>query len=148
MVRSFYFSYMKVFAICFLTLLLGQAQAQDRISKTDTASADTTVMLKPEVQASVNMNLWRRHLETSLVQFITGAGRRGIPDGTYTVFVRFIVEPDGTLTRVKAMNEPGYGMGRAAEDVVKSGPKWRPGQVNGENVRSYHTQPITFVFSR
>ena len=39
----------------------------------------------------------------------------------------------------------GYGLGKAAVDVVKKGPRWNPGIQNGKQVRSYHTQPITFV---
>jgi protein TonB len=59
--------------------------------------------------------------------------------------VRFLVERDGSIENVKALNDPGYGLARGAEQVVKSGPKWKPGIQNGNKVRSYHTQPIAFV---
>jgi protein TonB len=65
--------------------------------------------------------------------------------GTYTVQVKFLVERDGTITDVQALNDPGFGLKKAAEDVVKKGPKWSPGVQNGKQVRSYHTQPITFM---
>jgi protein TonB len=57
------------------------------------------------------------------------------------------VERDGSIADVKALNDPGYGLSKGAVDVVKKGPKWRPGEQNGRQVRSYHTQPITFVVS-
>ena len=68
--------------------------------------------------------------------------------GTYTVNVRFLVEKDGSISDVVALNDPGYGLAKAAEKVVKTGPKWTPGQQGGKTVRSYHTQPINFVIMR
>jgi len=66
--------------------------------------------------------------------------------GTYTVQVRFLVERDGSVADVSIVgSDPGYGLGKAAMDVIKKGPKWNPGIQNGKQVRSYHTQPITFV---
>ena len=41
----------------------------------------------------------------------------------------------------------GYGLARGAEQVVKTGPKWQPGEQNERKVRSYHNQPITFVIA-
>jgi hypothetical protein len=38
-------------------------------------------------------------------------------------------------------------LGKCAEEVVRRGPRWSPGEQNGRKVRSYHTQPITFVVS-
>ncbi len=67
--------------------------------------------------------------------------------GQYTVQVRFLVELDGSITNVEALNDPGYGLSKGAVQVVKTGPKWTPGEVGGRKVRSYHTQPITFVIS-
>ena len=66
-------------------------------------------------------------------------------DGMYTVQVRFLIEKDGSINDVQALNDPGFGLARAAEKVIKSGPKWEPGIQEGKVVRSYHTQPITFV---
>lgn len=102
---------------------------------------------KVEIEASVNMSQWRRHLQNQLQRPIENAAADGMAPGKYTVNVRFLVEKDGSITNVKALNNPGFGLGRAAEDVVKRGPKWTPGEQNGQKVRSYHTQPITFVIS-
>jgi protein TonB len=68
--------------------------------------------------------------------------------GTYVVNVRFLVEKDGSINDVHALNDPGYGLAKAAEKVLKTGPRWSPGEQNGRKVRSYHTQPITFVIQQ
>lgn len=67
--------------------------------------------------------------------------------GAYAVQVRFLVERDGSISYVEALNDPGYGLAKAAVKVIKTGPKWRPGEQNGKKVRSFHTQPITFVIN-
>lgn len=100
---------------------------------------------KVEIEARVPAAQWRRHLERHLVRYIEEAAYEGMSPGTYTVRVRFLVEKDGSIGRVKALNKPGYGLARGAEEVVKSGPRWIAAEQNGRKVRSYHTQPITFV---
>jgi protein TonB len=105
------------------------------------------VFQKVEIEATVDMRAWKRHLESQLQRYIEDAASQGMAPGQYTVQVRFLVERDGSITDVHSLNDPGYGLGKGAEDVVKRGPKWNPGEQNGRKVRSYHTQPITFVVS-
>lgn len=106
---------------------------------------ENKVFEKVEIEASVNISQWRRHLESQLQRYIEDAASSGMNPGTYTVNVRFLVERDGSITDVRALNDPGYGLGQGAVETVKRGPKWNPGEQNGRKVRSYHTQPITFV---
>jgi periplasmic protein TonB len=103
------------------------------------------IFTKVEIEASVDQKQWIRHLQTQLQRYIEDAASSGMEPGTYTVQVKFLVEKDGSIADVQALNDPGYGLGKAAVDVVKKGPKWNPGIQNGKQVRSYHTQPITFV---
>jgi len=106
---------------------------------------ENKVFEKVEIEASVNVSQWRRHLESQLQRYIEDAASSGMNPGTYTVNVRFLVERDGSITDVRSLNDPGYGLGQGAVETVKRGPKWNPGEQNGRKVRSYHTQPITFV---
>lgn len=106
---------------------------------------ENKIFEKVEIEASVNLAQWRRHLENQLQRYIEDAASSGMAPGTYTVNVRFLVEKDGSIADVRALNDPGYGLGKGAVDVVKRGPKWSPGEQNGKKVRSYHTQPITFM---
>lgn len=103
------------------------------------------VFEKVEIQASVDIDRWRQHLEKNLVGYIDDAANEGMQPGRYTVTVRFLVEKDGSINDVSPLNDPGFGLADGAAHVIKSGPKWNPGVQNGTKVRSYHTQQITFV---
>jgi periplasmic protein TonB len=116
-----------------------------QVVETKPVEDENKVFEKVEIEASVNVSQWRRHLESQLQRYIEDAASSGMSPGTHTVNVRFLVEKDGSITDVRALNDPGYGLGQGAVEVVKRGPKWSPGEQNGRKVRSYHTQPITFV---
>ena len=116
-----------------------------QVVETKPVEDENKVFEKVEIEASVNNAQWRRHLESQLQRYIEDAAASGMNPGTYTVNVRFLVERDGSITDVRALNDPGYGLAQGAVEVVKRGPKWSPGEQNGRKVRSYHTQPITFV---
>ena len=105
---------------------------------------EENIFEKVEVEASVNVQMWRKHLEVNLLPYIERAASSKMKAGSYTVNVRFLVERDGSISDVKALNDPGYGLAKGCEKVVRTGPKWSPGELNGKKVRSYHTQPITF----
>ena len=60
------------------------------------------------------------------------------------IYVSFVVEKDGTLTAIKILRDPGYGLGKEAERVLKSLKiKWNPGIQNGKAVRTSFNLPIT-----
>lgn len=120
------------------------AQSKD-VVVVQTSDTSQSVFEKIEVEASVDQQQWIDHLTKKLQVPIEKAARKGMKAGTYTVQVKFIVEKDGSISDVHALNDPGYGLGKAAEKVVRTGPKWKPGTQNRKVVRSYHTQPITFV---
>lgn len=103
------------------------------------------IFTKVEIEAKVDQKQWIRHLQTNLQRYIEDAASSGMEPGTYTVQVKFLVEKDGSIADVQALNDPGFGLGKAAVEVVKKGPRWTPGIQNGKQVRSYHTQPISFM---
>jgi protein TonB len=105
---------------------------------------ENEIFTKVEIEASVNIPQWRRHLENQLQRYIDDASSSGMQPGVYTINVRFLVEKDGSINSVQALNDPGFGLATGAVEVVKRGPKWTPGEQNGKKVRSYHTQPISF----
>jgi protein TonB len=136
--------------------ILAPASSTESIFETDEGSGIAEVLMKPkedknkvfekvEIQASVNIAKWRQHLEQNLVGYINDAANRGMQPGRYVVMVRFLVEKDGSINDVSALNDPGFGLAQGATQVIKSGPKWNPGEQNGSKVRSYHMQQITFV---
>ena len=60
------------------------------------------------------------------------------------VLISFVVEKDGTLTDIKILRGPGYGMDEEALRVVKKAPAWTPGIQRGKPVRVAFTLPINF----
>lgn len=59
------------------------------------------------------------------------------------IYVTFVVEKDGSLTDIKVVRDIGYGTGKEAMRVLKSCPKWNPGEANGKKVRVQYSLPIT-----
>jgi len=59
------------------------------------------------------------------------------------IFVTFVVEKDGSLTDIKVLRDIGYGTGKEAIRVLKSCPRWNPGEQNGKKVRVLYSLPIS-----
>jgi hypothetical protein len=117
----------------------------------DSVSAQTKqdpVFVKVEIEPSVDPKAWNSHLEKNIGQNIKTALEQKIPAGQYTIMVRFIVEANGSVTSATSLNDPGYGLGKAASTLVLSGPKWKPGQQNGRLVRAFKTHPVSFVIEK
>jgi TonB family protein len=60
------------------------------------------------------------------------------------VFVEFIVEKDGSLSNVKTIRGIGGGCDEAAEETVRSSPRWIAGRHRGQLVRQKMVLPISF----
>lgn len=69
----------------------------------------------------------------------------GAPTGTYKIFVEFLVDENGTVSDIKPLTNHGYGMEKEVIKLISKGPKWVPAQLNGNPVRAYRKQPVTFV---
>ena len=100
-----------------------------------------------QIEASFpgGMPAWRRFLERNLNDRVVE--ENGGPPGKYTVIVSFRVDKDGSITEVKAENNPGHGTAEEAVRVIKKGPKWTPAQQNGRSVIYRQRQSITFVYT-
>jgi protein TonB len=61
------------------------------------------------------------------------------------VFVRFVIEKDGSLTDIRVVKGIGSGCDVEAARVLEGSPKWTPGKQRGNNVRVYMTVPIHFL---
>lgn len=65
-----------------------------------------------------------------------------------TVHVSFVIEKDGSMSDIKVLRNPGYGLDKEAIRVLKSlKTKWKPGVLNGQNVRTQYTLPITVMLN-
>lgn len=63
---------------------------------------------------------------------------------TARIYVSFVIEKDGSMTNIKVLRDPGYGLGREAVRVLESiKTKWEPGIDNNKPVRAMYNLPIT-----
>ncbi|HEX8278791.1 MAG TPA: energy transducer TonB, partial [Segetibacter sp.] len=87
---------------------------------------------------------WKRYLERNLNANV--AADDGAPTGNYTVRVQFIVDKEGNISNVSAIEVPKAcpSCGPEAVKVIKRGPKWEPAVQNGRNVIYQAVQHITF----
>jgi hypothetical protein len=70
------------------------------------------------------------------------------PFGKYTVVVSFLVDKDGSISDVRADNDPGFGTKAEAERIIKKGPNWMPAtDEKGQNVAYRQKQPVTFIYT-
>ncbi len=105
---------------------------------------DNKIFEKVEIEASFKggEGAWKKYLERNLNPNVPVDN--GAPEGTYTVYVQFVVSKDGSISDVKALTNHGYGMEQEAIKVIKKGPAWVPAVQNGRSVNAYRKQPITF----
>lgn len=63
------------------------------------------------------------------------------------VLMTFVIEKDGTLTDIKVLRDPGYGLANEAKRVLAAVPeKWSPGIMDDKPVRVSYSLPIHVNF--
>jgi len=82
----------------------------------------------------------------SLYKFLHRNIKSSKDKGQGNVYVRFVVEKDGTITRPNILKSLTNSKALDAEvlRVIKKMPKWIPARNNGQTVAVYMTIPITF----
>jgi hypothetical protein len=88
---------------------------------------------------------WQKYLQRNLNRDMIV--EKGGPPGKYTVVVSFIIDKEGTLSDIRAENDPGYGTKEEAIRMIEKGPNWVPAEQNGKKVIYRHKQRITWVVS-
>lgn len=71
--------------------------------------------------------------------------KRKAAAGTYQVFVRFIINEDGSIHDILPETDFGHGMEKEVVRIMKLSPKWIPANLYGVPVKAYRRQPVTFV---
>jgi TonB family protein len=59
-------------------------------------------------------------------------------------FISFTVNTEGSISDLKLLKDPGYGMGKEAMRVIGNMPRWTPGLKNGKAVAVSLTIPVAF----
>ncbi len=87
---------------------------------------------------------WKRYLERNLNAQV--ASDEGAPVGRYTVKVQFIVDKEGNISNIQAIDVPTEctACGAEAVKVISRGGRWEPAVQNGRKVRYQAIQHITF----
>lgn len=85
---------------------------------------------------------WSRFLTTNLRGEIPVDN--GAAPGSYQVIVQFVVDVEGNVSDLRIVKDPGFGMAKEAMRVIKKSGKWKPAIQNGNPVKAYRKQPITF----
>lgn len=64
------------------------------------------------------------------------------------VYVRFVVEKDGSVYNIKVLREIGGGCGEEVVRVTKMKPKWQPAKQRDKPVRCEFTLPVKFSLEK
>jgi periplasmic protein TonB len=60
------------------------------------------------------------------------------------IYVSFVIEKDGSMSDIKVLQDPGFGLGKEAIRVLKSlKTKWTPGIIDKQAVRTAYSLPIS-----
>ncbi len=97
-----------------------------------------------EEEASIDRNEWETYLRNNLV--LDDLSMDTIPAGTYTVFVRLVIDKKGSINDVSVLKDPGYGLGQRVKRALQQYTgRWQPAKLNGHTIISRRIQPVTFI---
>ena len=115
---------------------------------------DTTVLTEEDIQKYAVLNMAEvmpeyPHGADSLLNYLKNeirypkkAQKKGIEG---RVYVQFVVEKDGRISRTKILRGIGEGCDEEALRVINNMPNWIPGENQGRKVAVMYTLPIKFV---
>lgn len=113
------------------------------ISNTNTVTVSNEVSDFPDVEAEFigGYDAWKNFLLGELIypEISIEFSEQGV------VYVSFVIEIDGKISDVKIIKGVSRDIDREAIRVIKKSPKWIPGKVNNQVVRTRVTVPINFV---
>jgi hypothetical protein len=125
----------------------------DVAGKVNKEDESDKVFDKVEIDAEFpgGASAWTRYVSREIernIDQLQDDGRSG------TVVVRFIVDKEGNVSQVRAMNCAESGvtnclsstskLAEVAISAILNGPKWKPAIQNGRQVKAYRRQPVTF----
>lgn len=104
------------------------------VFKMDTVSS---VSEKPEYRAGLEdlYKLVNKNLKMTI---------ENSPKESGTVYISFLVSPNGCLTGIKQENDYGVLFGAQVVDILKKGQRWKPGYLNGNPVYTKMVLPFKF----
>lgn len=111
-------------------------------TETEVIQVDEPIVKVPQVRAEFpgGMAELRKYLAENCQypEAARTAGWQGV------VLLEFVVEKDGSIKQVNVLRSVCQALDEEAIRVVKSMPKWKAGENNGQKCRSFFQLPITF----
>jgi hypothetical protein len=115
------------------------------------ASSDT-IWTKEQPSRIVHQNIieasfpggteaWTQYMIEGVTQYARKFGR---VKNEGNCLIRFVVDTDGSISDVQAISLEGSRIAKIAIDIIKKGPKWVPGSINGKPTKMAKIQPIIF----
>lgn len=132
-------------AVVFLLFINVNAFGKELYGTSDTIPQPIFRIVSKNSEYPEGDTAWKSFLQNELNPDV--AVKNGARPGTYTVFIQFIITPDGLVDDVRPLSRVGYGMEEEAVRVIKKSKKWEPAIENGRYVKAYRKQPITFTVS-
>jgi protein TonB len=141
---------MKSILITLYLLAFSSATAQTSdtsLTKNNSVPVNTdSVYTKVDVEAQFpgGEKKWNKFAQKIIVENIDMLIRDEANKGTCTF--RFIVDAEGNISVVRAMNMEKSTLAKTMILEIQKGPKWVPAKLNGVNVKSVREQKITLRF--
>lgn len=104
---------------------------------------DDEPLKTPEIQASFpgGNAAWQKYLTRKISSQLDDPDEKDFG----TVSVRFVVDTNGRVSNVTALNMINSSLAEVAVNAIRKGPDWLPAKQNGRYVKAYRTQPITLA---
>lgn len=101
------------------------------------------IFRKVEIEASFpgGDEAWRKYISKEIqrnIDELEEAGKAG------TCTVQFIVDLNGTISDIEVLSMSGTKLAEICANAIRKGPKWIPAVQNGNTVKAYRKQPVTF----
>jgi periplasmic protein TonB len=84
---------------------------------------------------------WAKYISREITRYMDELQEDG-KAGNCTV--QFIVDKEGNISDVEVLTMKGTKLAEICANAIKKGPKWIPAVQNGNPVKAYRTQPVTF----
>lgn len=81
---------------------------------------------------------------SAMIDFINSNIRLSSVEGSGKVFVKFLIDKEGKISKVMPLRDARdcFGCLESAIEVIKAMPKWTPAKIDGEPVKAWYSIPI------
>lgn len=121
-----------------IAIPMGTASGTEKSPELESNGTNTVLELDKLPEFPGGLNKFREYIGNNFE-------KPEIDNGTtIRVLMSFVIEKDGSMSDIKVLRNPGYGLDKEAIRVLKSlRTKWTPGIKDGKKVRTLYTLPIS-----